>query len=333
MRSTLLILVAAVGLVAFERAHAADDQQAPATGAVATSSSAPAGATAHQPEVIVKAQRAELTQRISTFVNLVTDFNLGDPTRGLARWTLPVCPLVSGFPKQWGEYILGRISEVGQAAGVPLSKEHCHPNLYVLVSKHPDALLRDLQKRHNEVVFGGADARVVEGFIATSKPVKTWYNTAERTSDGLPLQQMSFPGMSQTSATAGLGTIIVFPEVPKMAPEHSTDEWAQASHLTLNVVWAIYEVFVIVDPTQFKGVSLGQLADYICMAGLAQLRLDTRLEDVPSILTLFDKRPQDASPGMTDWDRAFLKSVYSSEQKSVVQRSAIARGMIADIVH
>jgi hypothetical protein len=99
----------------------------------------------------------------------------------------------------------------------------------------------------------------------------------------------------------------------------------------VNVVLAIYQVFVIVDPTQFRTVSAEQLADYVSMTSLAQIRLDAKLGDAPTILTLFDKDPTTASPGMTRWDQAFLKSLYSTEQKSVMQRELMAREMLREM--
>jgi hypothetical protein len=36
---------------------------------------------------------------------------------------------------------------------------------------------------------------------------------------------------------------------------------------------------------------------------------------------------------MTDWDLAFLKSLYATEQRSKLQRRLIERAMIRDIIH
>ena len=330
----LLILIAALGLVAFAEAdgQAAAAQPGPAVQpSSSSSSSAPAGAVGHEREVIITG-RAELGPRITSFVKQLTDFDLGDPGRGLARWQVPVCPLVSGLPKAKGEFILKRVTDIGQAAGAPLAGENCRPNLFILVSLQPEALLKDLENRHIDTVFGGVSPVLVDDFIARARPVKTWYNTVQRTAEGLPMQHMSFPGISVQNVIVGAGGVIIFlPIRPAINDDLTTNPWSQASHLTLNVVWAIYQAFVIVDPTRFKGVTLGQLADYVAMSGLAQLRLDTPLSDAPTILTLFDKDPQAAAAGMTDWDRAFLKAVYSTEQKSIVQRSEIALDMIRDI--
>jgi hypothetical protein len=201
-----------------------------------------------------------------------------------------------------------------------------------LVSNESQALLEGLAKRRRSEVFGGASPDVVDEFIATPRPVRTWYDTEERTSDGLPMVDQSFPGMSGTSWVKPLKgdevAIIADRTDTNESSTFSTNAWAQASHLTLNVVWAMDRVFIVVDPTRFKGISLGQLADFVAMSGLAQIRVDAQVGDAPTILTLFDKGPGAASPGLTDWDRAFLKCFYSSQQKSILQRSEIANGMV-----
>ncbi len=64
------------------------------------------------------------------------------------------------------------------------------------------------------------------------------------------------------------------------------------------------------------------------MAGLAQIKLDRHQPDDQSILAMFDTAPGSRPAALTNWDEAFLKAVYSSEQKSVLQRSLIARQMV-----
>jgi hypothetical protein len=52
----------------------------------------------------------------------------------------------------------------------------------------------------------------------------------------------------------------------------------------------------------------------------------------PIALKLFDDAPQVAPAGLTDWDQAFLKSLYATEQMSKLQRSQIAHEMVREIV-
>jgi hypothetical protein len=56
-----------------------------------------------------------------------------------------------------------------------------------------------------------------------------------------------------------------------------------------------------------------------------------RLGDAPTILKLFDGASEAAPAGLTDWDRAFLKSLYATEQISKQQRGQIARHMVREI--
>jgi len=334
MRTPRLTLIAAVGLIAFAAADRwAPAQQPPASSVESSPSSAPADEVRHRPEVIVTGDRAEFETKISAYVNQLTDFNYGDSNRGLARWKEPVCPLVTGLPRGMAEYVLLRVSEIARAAGVPLAGEHClHRNLFIIVTEQPETYLRELDQRHGADVFGAAAPILINEFIATPRPVRTWYDTVEETPEGLPMLNMGFPGKSQQDEKmVALGVELVSPVRPNDPGSLLTNSWSQASHLVLNVVWAMKRVYVVVDPTRFKGVKLGQLADYIAMCGLAQIKLDPRVADDPTILSLFDKDPQGASIGLTEWDQAFLKSFYSSEQKSVLERSQIAHIMVGQL--
>lgn len=336
MRSTVLIAVATVVLVAFGKpdAYAAGAQaSAPAGQAAASSGSAGASSSAAERQQVVIQGQHELQRRVSEFVVHLTDF--GDRATGMARWRDAVCPLVSGISQQQGDFVLARVSEIAQAAGAPLGGKKCRPNLLIMVTGKPQALLQDLVKKHRTLLFGDAPGKLIDTWVATSRPVRTWYDTMEKTPEGLPMLQTSFPGMTtgQTASENSLGTVSVnaVNSLGGGGLSSKTNSWSQPSHLTLNGVWTIYRVVEVVDATQLKGASLGQIADYVAMSGLAQLRQDASLGDDPTILRLFDKAPQAASPGLTDWDRAFLKSMYSTEQKSVLQRGEIAEEMVREI--
>jgi hypothetical protein len=59
----------------------------------------------------------------------------------LARWQSPICPLVAGLPRDHGEFILQRVSQIAGDVGVPLATDHCRGNFYVVVTANPEALL------------------------------------------------------------------------------------------------------------------------------------------------------------------------------------------------
>jgi hypothetical protein len=261
------------------------------------------------PEVVVsaqsQAQRAQLAARIVAFVNQVTTFADRDDAPGLAQWHEPVCPLVSGLPREKGEFMLARLSDIARAANVPLAGEHCRPNLYVYMTARPKELLQSMEKRDFAFTFGvNALPSIVEEFIGTPRTVRVWYHI-NREDD------------SEVRPTgAGLSHLIVGP-----------------------VHYAFARILVIVDQRRLGAVSPGQVADYIGLVGLAQLKQGTSLNGTPTILGLFDGAQPAMPNGMSDWDRAFLKALYETdvrtfhpfELRSKEQLDQIAQSMAREI--
>jgi hypothetical protein len=67
--------------------------------------------------------------------------------------------------------------------------------------------------------------------------------------------------------------------------------------------------------------TVGQLADYIAVVGLAEIDFDKDLGDAPTILHLFRTSGQSFDGGLSVWDQAFLKSLYDTPQESTFQLS------------
>jgi hypothetical protein len=304
---------------------------------------------AARPDVIISGQR-ELEPRIAAFVDgLVGSYLHGE---GLARWQKPVCPLVAGLPREEGEFILGRVSDIARAARIGLAGEKCRPNVYILVTGQPQDLLRGMGKRNRWFTFGGATTNVIEKFITTPEPVRVWYHTSATTPEGTPLLSMSYPAFRSTvpgaagggnssgitSGDPGVSLTLknegpdVFPNTPPYIAS-GTNTWAQASRLSFNAIWEIYRVFVVVDLAHLRGVTRGQIADYVGIVALAQLDTGIGLGDSPTILKLFDGAPEAAPAGLSDWDEAFLRALYSTEQRSHLQRSQIVRAMVREMAH
>jgi hypothetical protein len=95
-----------------------------------------------------------------------------DDSMGLARWLVPVCPLISGLSDQDGEFVLGRVSEIARKAGAPIAGEKCRPNLYILISANPAELLRGMERRNRVFTFADAPSSLVDEFIASPRPVR-----------------------------------------------------------------------------------------------------------------------------------------------------------------
>ncbi|MGH7107435.1 MAG: hypothetical protein ACREFT_13120, partial [Acetobacteraceae bacterium] len=61
------------------------------------------------------------------------------------------------------------------------------------------------------------------------------------------------------------------------------------------------------DLKQTKGLTIGQLADYVALIGLAQVRPEADPGNAPTILTLF-RDPKHPTQALSAWDRALLYS-------------------------
>ena len=68
---------------------------------------------------------------------------------------------------------------------------------------------------------------------------------------------------------------------------------------------------------------------------LAQLNPDADVSAFPTILNLYRAGAQPAPAAMTEWDRAFLHSLYRARRDAAArqQRSEIARRMAEQITH
>jgi hypothetical protein len=78
---------------------------------------------------------------------------------------------------------------------------------------------------------------------------------------------------------------------------------------------------VIVVVKRTGSVTVGQVADYIALIGLAEINLDADLGEAPTILRLFAAKADAPSYGLTSWDKALLKSLYRVPAKNATRLS------------
>jgi hypothetical protein len=233
----------------------------------------------------------------------------------LARWqtVVPVCPLVAGLPREDAEFILARVSKIAAAAGAPLAPEHCKPNLYVVVSADPDALLKAWNKRDvwmfgDESDQGGTKIRK---FLNSNSPIRVWYNAELYSEEGTPLGN-----------TGECRSVL----------SCRTNLHANATRIVFNETRDLTSALIMVDGPRARGVNFGQLASYIAMIGLAEIRDGADVADAPSILHLFSRPENERPAGLSTWDEAFLKALYHTEQTDKQQLAEIKTAMIEGLV-
>jgi hypothetical protein len=251
------------------------------------------------------ARHRELVERqVRTFVGQIA-VKPYDST--LARWepVAPICPLVAGLTRENGEFILARVSKIAAAAGAPLAAEHCKPNLYIVVSANPDALLKAWNKR-DVWMFGDESEQggtTIRRFLNSNSPVRVWYNAELYSADGTPLGNL----------------------------EGRTTPRAIATRIVFNQTRDLTSALVMVDGPRARGINFGQLAAYIAMLGLAEIRANADVADAPSILHLFSRSENERPNGLSTWDQAFLKALYRTEHTDRQQLAEIKTVMVQEI--
>jgi len=251
-----------------------------------------------------KRGRAALEREARNYVWGITTRPLPDL---VARWQRPICPLVGGLSRDEGEYVLTRLSRIATAAGAPMAPEHCKPNFYVIVTSDPNELMKEWSEQ-DPTMWDSHPKAEVHQFMSATGPIRAFYNPGTWWGGCVRRRVPGFPA----------GTPSPFPYVDCDDPDPLQDG-------------VLASVIVLVDARATKGINFGQLAAYIALAGLAQIRLDAKLGDASTILQLFSD-PHKAPPfGLSPWDQAYLKAVYHTDRRDKPQRFAIARSMAHEI--
>jgi hypothetical protein len=217
--------------------------------------------------------------------------------------------------------MLTRLSQIAASVGAPLAPQHCKPNLYVVVTSEPDALLKAWNKRDVNLFESGDDhgGAEIHRFLRAKLPIRAWYNIEIYTGDGTPLVESGGVGSGLDSASAGALNGL------------RMNSRAIAGRIRFNDVRNLSSAIVLVDATRAKGVSFGQLVAYVSMIALAEIKIDAGVSETPSILQLFSELAKPAPAGLTDWDEAFLKGLYHTDHLDQHQILSVKTSMVEDL--
>lgn len=244
---------------------------------------------------------------ISEFVRDISEESRGGR---LARWNRTICPANVGLQRRFAEYLNERMAAVARDAGLKVARPGCKPDILVIVTPDVQAVLEEL-KRDSNGIFSErrwSDERTSTGgsqslaaFMQSDRPVRWWHVSETVAADGQPVGD-------------------------------NVRMRASGSRLRSTVREDFNAVIVIVDANKAQGVTYQALADYLAMVSLAQLNPNVNSAEVPTVLNIFSDveagRPTVA--GLTDWDRAYLKSLYGIRADTPDgrrQRGRIVRGI------
>lgn len=263
------------------------------------SSTTPSPATPKLSGITIQApqERKALRRRVNKFVNAVLVRHWNET---MLRWDVPICPLVAGLPRGYGEFVFRRISQVANDARIRLAGRRCQPNLYIVVSTDPDQLLHKWWDRDKAMYDTQEGIAPVWGFVDSKQPIRVWYNREVHCKGGARVS-------SGTAAGVSLG--IAGNSPPIFMGIDCFDTLLEYGNIR-----GIMSAIVVVDWRQVKDVTFRQMADYVALVSLADVRLDPGRAPPESIVSLFAHSKQPL--GLTAWDRALLYSLYNTNESS-----------------
>jgi len=279
----------------------------------ATDARPPTEATVVDEEVIVRGQR--LSELEFDFRAYITDFvqEVAAParTRGFARWQRGVCVGVHNLEATGAQYIVDRISSLALDMGLTPGEPGCGPQVnivFVVNASETAALMLESEPRFFRPAMGNAGMDLgLEGldeFTQSDKAVRWWH--------------VSMPVDARTGST-----VMRFPGEPP-----PTILKTGASRLYDGIRDDLQQVLIIVDSTKLTGTTWQQIADYLAIVSLAQIKPTTDPAAFDSILNLFSNPA--AYSGLTDWDRSYLQALYAfnQERDARLQRNLIVSQIV-----
>lgn len=265
------------------------------------------GETSTLPQITVTAK--VLKQQIDNYISKISGGYVRSDDHPLARWRVPICPLVAGLPNNDGQFVFDRLSDDLSSMNIPLGETGCRPNFFIIATNEPEATLKAWW--HHDFNLNSGQTGF-DHFIGTPRPIRIWYNAKLISGNGTPTNRF---GVGPSNVFQGIESFTIS-DIP---------------HQEFGSIPDLKSVIVVIDLTRVVGLDWHQVTDYIAMAGVTEVNFNAHVDGAPTIMSLFstsgDARPQHLS----DWDRSFIKELYLTDPVYRRQRVLIARGMFIDV--
>jgi len=236
----------------------------------------------------------------------------------IARWPEPVCPVSLGLSPQMNQLVADRVQRLAFDIGAPRPRRpgRCKPNVEILFTDQPQALMDLVAKRRNELLgfhYVAEERRLTR----VVRPIQAWYLT--QTVSGV-----GGTGVVGVPASTSSGQSL------DLADNHMPGGCA-GSAFTECLSSQLVNVLVVADANALAGRNIGSVADYIALISMAQFKSLETCDARPTLLDMFT--PACADRAIADspakQDIAYLKALYRSPValKLWMQRSLIAERM------
>jgi len=223
---------------------------------------------------------------VEAFVDILTDSGPRGGNRGqIARWGEPICLRIIGGPHADNERLRAAVGDVFASLNIRSDRPACRPNVMVVIADDADGFARAISSRSRNRFFQNR-RQIQAEFVAASAPVRWEHRTRVGAAGRSPLID------ERVTRTSGEPI-----ELPNSRITQSTSE-------------RIERAMIVVNARRIAQLPLDSLAAYIAFVTLVDAPMGANIAERTSILNLFET-PGIVSDGLSDWDRAFIESLYS----------------------
>ena len=274
--------------------------------------------------IVVRGTRLDPAEARERAVEFVQRAGVAKGQKQVARWVVPICIKVIGVEDGQADRIEQSMLKIAAAANIDIAGPKCEPNITVSFTTDPGQIVRQVKARKphqlRELSFADRE-RVLTG----NDPVRWWYATQMLDRDGVKSNNISpgWIGAGEGSSVPG-GAVTDPVSVGGVGDMGSTQQYNSGSNVRTPTVRSLYGATVIVDATKAGQTTVDAIADYAAMVAFAEMDA-TDPPPPDSILGLF--QPNSIETSLTDWDLAFLKSLY---RMPLDRRSRIQRGHLVE---
>jgi hypothetical protein len=237
--------------------------------------------------------------------------SLATPTRltgKIARWEEGICPVAVGLKPGFLKFVSQRVKEIAVQVGAPVNTSNtCKPNVEIVFTSRPQALLDGIRKSQKELLGYYDNAAQLEKLATVTRPIQAWYTTATRDVHG------KIDIDSGKTAGQGLEVWLPCPRIPGVCLVNLPNARAEAvtgSRLGDGLRSGFHHVVIVADPGKLTDYEIGSVADYIAMLALTQLNAVDGCEQLPSIVNLLASSCERKANALTDNDLAYLRGLY-----------------------
>ena len=262
--------------------------------------SASFAATTAQPrreeEIVVVGETMKEAQRQAQIY--VSEVGIAVGERPTARWVDAICPNAIGLAPDKEGLVRQQVRDLVRQVGAPLAKEGCAPNLLIVFTDGPEAVVERMNKKGSSL-FRNVPAAVAQQIRTGPAPIRWFYQTDVRTPEGLGSSDVVNPSLLMAVSGQPEGPSINYGDEGMLNVKSS-------SHISSQAMRTIKHATVIVDVLRAKGNSLRAITDYAALVGLAEIKFGASPQR--SILSMFD--PQAPVTELSKRDLAMLTGLY-----------------------